>query len=103
MAEIIAETFIGLFLIYMGYRVKWKGNIGTIHPWHYKNLSEEDKTEFCKGCGIGEITVGTGCLLMPYVNLLSRSELGYWIGITAIGIGFLKILLTIIRHNGCLF
>ena len=103
MAEIIVETLIGLFLIYMGYRVGWKGEIATIHRYHYANLSEENKVKFCKGCGIGEIIVGIGCATMPYINLISQSELGYWIGLIAIGVGFLKIVITIIKYNGRLF
>lgn len=102
-AEIIAETLIGLFLIYMGYRVRWKGEIAIIHRYHYANLSEKTRIKFCKGCGIGEIIVGIGCVTMPYINLISQSELGYWIGLTGIGVGFLKIVLTIIKYNGRLF
>ena len=49
------------------------------------------------------MVAGVGCALMPWVNLLTRSEAGYWIGAAAIGIGFLGIVLTILRYNGRLF
>ena len=34
MTERIVETLLGLFLIYLGYRVGWKGEMGTIHRYH---------------------------------------------------------------------
>lgn len=103
MEELIAETLIGLFLIYMGYRVGWKGELAAVHRWHYANLSEENRPKFCKGCGTGEMIVGVGCAVMPYINLISQSELGYWIGLVTIGVGFSKIVLTIIKYHQRLF
>lgn len=100
MAEIITETVLGLLLIFIGYRVGWKGEITTIHRYHYANLSEENKAKFCKGCGIGEIIAGIGCATMPFINQVSQSEMGYWVGLIAISVGFSKIIITIIKYNG---
>ena len=103
MTERIVETLLGLFLFYLGYRVGWKGELWTIHRYHTAYVAEQDRMKFCRGCGIGEMVAGVGCALMPWVNLLTRSEAGYWIGAAAIGIGFLGIVLTILRYNGRLF
>ena len=103
MTERIVETLLGLFLIYLGYRVGWKGEMGTIHRYHTAYVAEQDRMKFCRGCGIGEIVTGAGCALMPWINLLTRSAAGYWIGVLAIGAGFLGIVGTILRYNGRLF
>ena len=103
MAELVVLTIIGLFLIYHGYRVGWKGDMTGIHRYHYANLPEENKAAFCKECGIGEGIMGIGCTLMPYINWVSQTEIGYWTGLFANILGFSKIVLTIIKYNGKLF
>ena len=58
MTERLVETLLGLFLIYLGYRVGWKGELWTIHRYHTAYVAEQDRMKFCRGCGIGEMVAG---------------------------------------------
>ena len=46
MTERLVETLLGLFLIYLGYRVGWKGELWTIHRYHTAYVAEQDRMKF---------------------------------------------------------
>lgn len=102
-SEIILETLLGLFAVYMGYRVGWMGSTAAIHRYHYAFVSEADRPKFCRRLGIAEIVLGAGIAAMPWLNLLTGSDLGYWIGAAAAAVGAAGIVCTIIKYNGRLF
>ena len=48
---------------------------------HYTQLDPKDKKVFTKKIGIGTLLVSIGILVRPIINVISHSELGYYIGL----------------------
>ena len=85
--ELIVEIVIGLFLLFTSYQIGIKENITLLHGYHYTQLDPKDKKVFTKKIGIGTLLVSIGILVMPIINLISHSELGYYIGLILIVVG----------------
>ena len=49
---------------------------------------------------IGTLLVSIGILVMPIINLISHSELGYYIGLILIVVGVFYIIFIIVKYNG---
>lgn len=101
--EIIVELVLGIFCIFSSYQIGVKENITLIHSYHYTNLDPKDKTAFTKRMGIGTFIVGLGTFLIPVLNLLTQSELGYFVGLCSITFGAFLLIVFIIKYNGTLF
>lgn len=100
--ELIVETLLGLLLLWLGYRLAYKGDLRPVHGYHWRTVPEEERPLFCKRLGWGQMAAGLGCLSMPWLNLLA-AELGYWVGMALVLGGFAWIVVTILRHGGRLF
>ena len=74
--ELIVEIVIGLFLLFTSYQIG------------------------IKEIGIGTLLVSIGILVMPIINLISHSELGYYIGLILIVVGVFYIIFIIVKYNG---
>lgn len=98
--ELIAEIVTGLFLLFLAYQVGIKENITFLHSYHYTHLDPKEKKAFAKRIGAGALLAGIGVLAMPVINLLSRSEAGYYMGLGLILAGVLYIIVIIIKYNG---
>jgi hypothetical protein len=92
--ELIVEIVIGLFLLFTSYQIGIKENITLLHGYHYTQLDPKDKI------GIGTLLVSIGILVMPIINLISHSELGYYIGLILIVVGVFYIIFIIVKYNG---
>ena len=68
--------------------------------YHYTQLDPKDKKVFTKKIGIGTLLVSIGILVMPIINLISHSELGYYIGLILIVVGVFYIIFIIVKYNG---
>ena len=66
----------------------------------YTQLDPKDKKVFTKKIGIGTLLVSIGILVMPIINLISHSELGYYIGLILIFVGVFYIIFIIVKYNG---
>ena len=91
--ELIVEIVIGLFLLFISYQIGIKENITLLHGYHYTQV-------FTKKIGIGTLLVSIGILVMPIINLISHSELGYYIGLILIFVGVFYIIFIIVKYNG---
>ena len=98
--ELIVEIVIGLFLLFTSYQIGIKENITLLHGYHYTQLDPKDKKVFTKKIGIGTLLVSIGILVMPIINLISHSELGYYIGLILIFAGVFYIIFIIVKYNG---
>ena len=98
--ELIVEIVIGLFLLFTSYQIGIKENITLLHGYHYTQLDPKDKKVFTKKIGIGTLLVSIGILVMPIINLISHSELGYYIGLILIVVGVFYIIFIIVKYNG---
>lgn len=101
--EIIVELVLGIFLLFIAFQVGCKGNIQLIHKYHYTNLDSKDVKSYTRKMGIGAMIVGIGIILMPIINLISHSDAGYYIGLTAIIVGTIFLVIIVIKYNGTLF
>lgn len=98
--EVVVEIVMGLFLLFLSYQVGIKENITILHSYHYTHLDPRDKKVFTKKIGAGTLVVSIGVIIIPIINLISRSELGYYIGLISIIIGVVYIIFIIIKYNG---
>ena len=98
--ELIIEIVMGMFLLFISYQIGIKGNIILLHDYHYTQLDPKDKRIFTKKVGLGTLLVGIGIVIMPIINLIAHSELGYYIGLALIVIGVLYIIFVIVKYNG---
>lgn len=97
--ELIVEIVIGLFLLFYILSNRYKENITLLHGYHYTQLDPKDKGVY-KKIGIGTLLVSIGILVMPIINLISHSELGYYIGLILIVVGVFYIIFIIVKYNG---
>ena len=73
---------------------------GGVSSVSYTHLNPKDKKAFTKRIGIGSLLVSIGVIAMPIINLISHSELGYYIGLTLIVVGVFYIIFIIVKYNG---
>lgn len=101
--EFIGEILLGVFIIFIGYQIGYKGNIRLVHSYHYGNIEPKDIKQFTKKMGIGTMCVGIGIILMPIINCLIGYELGYYFGLVLVIIGVIMMMHTILKYNRVLF
>lgn len=85
---------------FISYQIGIKENITLLHGYHYTQLDPKDKKVFTKKIGIGTLLVSIGILVMPIINLISHSELGYYTGLILIVVGVFYIIFIIVKYNG---
>ena len=66
------------------------------------NIIIERRVIFAKRIGGGTFLTGAGVFVMPVLNLISGSELGYYAGAAMIALGVCCLLFFIIKYNGSL-
>ena len=71
MESIIVPIALGILLIVLGVN-NYKGNINSIHWYHRKRVSEENKAAFGKLMGIGTMAPGAGCVFFGLLAGLSE-------------------------------
>lgn len=70
MLESIVAIAVGIVLIIIGI-LNRKGIISTLHSYHRKNVSEENRIPFGKMVGLGTIIVGVALALNGIFSLLA--------------------------------
>ncbi len=99
--KIIIETLLRILLIVLAYLIVC-GQIQLLHSYHYQNVSAEYKNPHTQKMGIGNIILGIGILMMPYLNLIYM-PLGYYTVIPFIIVGIVWMIVYTIKYNGSLF
>ena len=67
-----APVILGFLLILLGIS-NMKGNISTLHRYHRKRVTEEDRLPFGRLVGIGTIVVGISIVVNGGCTLLAES------------------------------
>lgn len=99
----LVPVFVGIVLLGMGYFIGVKQKISLVHSYHYKNVAEEDKPDFCKKVGLGNALIGIAVLCVPVLRPLIGETAALAIaGVTAVAAGAL-VISTIIKYNHSLF
>ena len=70
MAEYVGMFVIGILLVIIGIS-NTKGNISSLHSYHRKRVSEEDRIPFGKKVGLGTILCGGSMIVCGIFNVIS--------------------------------
>lgn len=109
MDSLIIPVIVGLVVIIFGVQ-NMRGNISTLHRYHRKRVSEENRIPFGRKVGLGSIIVGCSVILkacFQFVaekqNILLLNTLGTVILIVGLATGFAIIIYAMIKYNKGLF
>lgn len=72
MVEHIAPAILGIVCIVIGCMNR-RGNLSTLHSYHRKRVSEEDRVPFGKLVGLGTILIGVALILTSALYILSST------------------------------
>ncbi len=70
MSSSIGAIFFGIICIIIGI-FNAKGDISTIHSYHRKRVSDEDRIPFGKTVGIGMLIIGASFIIFGGLSLLA--------------------------------
>ena len=82
MSDIITLVILGVFCIILGI-LNCTGNISTLHYYHRKRVSEEDRLPFGRMVGLGTIIIGVSLIvtgILFFVSDISQQNLYLTIG-----------------------
>ncbi len=109
MKESIIFIIIGAICIVLGIRNR-QGNIGSLHAYHTRNISEEDRIPFGKKVGLGTMICGAAVITSGALSAITYlttnpvfTTAGYTIMTVGLVIGLGIALLAIIKYNKGLF
>lgn len=68
MDSFLGPLIIGAVIIFLGIQ-NMKGNISTLHSYHRKRVSEEDRLPFGRKVGTGSIIIGCSIILKACLQL----------------------------------
>ena len=102
MSDIITLVILGVFCIILGI-LNCTGNISTLHYYHRKRVSEEDRLPFGRMVGLGTIIIGVSLIvtgILFFVSDISQQNLYLTIGnvilivglVTGLGLTFYAML-----------
>lgn len=92
----IGTAILGIICILLGISNR-KGHINSLHSYHRKRVSEEDRIPFGKLIGLGTILIGIGLLAyaaFSCLDVLLEKQILTWIGTgfliagLVVGLGF---------------
>lgn len=100
--QVILVSLIGLPVSYMGWYIWKKEQIGLIHSYHYKNVSESDRKPYTKEVGQALMLIGFGVVIAEIIMQFSKlCGLGCY-GSCFI-IAFIKLHKAQMKYNGSWF
>lgn len=109
MDSFIIPFILGIFIILLGIS-NMKGNISTIHWYHRKRVTEENKKPFGKLVGLGTIIIGTSlsaysilCALAEKSQLPFLESVGSVLLIAALLVGLFLSFWAMIKYNHGIF
>ena len=70
MTETIIPVILGAFIIYLGLR-NMTGDISSLHSYHRKRVSEEDRLPFGRMVGIGTVICGASIMLYALISFVA--------------------------------
>lgn len=70
MGSFLGPIFLGIICIVIGI-FNSKGNISTLHSYHRKRVSEEDRIPFGKKVGLGTIIIGISLIIFGVFTFLA--------------------------------
>ena len=87
-----------------------KGNITSLHSYHRKRVTEEDRIPFGKKVGLGTIIIGCGVIILSimsmvtyFTNINAFTTIGYVFLILSIVVGLAISFYAMIKYNKGIF
>ena len=109
MANAIGPAIIGIILVVLGIS-NMRGNISSIHSYHRKRVSEEDKKPFGKLVGMGTLMIGAALIVFGALNYAAEQSgrgvltvIGAALLVIAIVVGLGISLYAMIKYNKGIF
>ena len=109
MDSVLFLFFLGALIVVIGIR-NLKGDVGTLHRYHRKRVSEEDLLPFGRKIGTGTVIIGGVVILKACAqiaaekgNLPLADKIGTVVLITGLAAGFAFILYAMIKYNKGVF
>lgn len=109
MGDILGPIILGILIIIIGF-TNMKGNISSLHWYHRKRVTDENRLPFGRMIGLGTIICGVsiviyGCL--SYVAMKTQVEIftimGSVITILGVGAGLIISFYAMIKYNKGIF
>ena len=109
MENIIIPFIVGVICVIIGIS-NMKGNISTLHSYHRKRVSEEDRIPFGKKVGLGTIIIGCTFIVFSILKalaLVTEQEiytlLSTVVMIAGLVVGLVISLAAMKKYNGGIF
>ena len=109
MTSNIVTFLVGVICIVLGIS-NMRGNISSLHSYHRKRVSDEDRIPFGKQVGLGTILIGIGLIIfsvLSAVTLYTENDIFILIGtavlIVGIVVGLIISFIAMIKYNKGIF
>ncbi|MBR3587595.1 MAG: hypothetical protein IKQ73_08685 [Oscillospiraceae bacterium] len=109
MDSILFLFFLGALIIVIGVR-NLKGDVATVHRYHRKRVSEEDRIPFGKKIGTGTVIIGCAVVAKACAQIAAdkgklplADTVGTVVLIAGLAAGFVFILYAMIKYNKGVF
>ena len=109
MIEFAVACIVGIVLIVLGI-FNMRGNISSLHSYHRKRVSEEDKLPFGRMVGLGIIIIGVSiiigialCTVTEYTQIQAFETVGMGILIAGLVVGTALAFFAMIKYNKGIF
>ena len=109
MEQFLACILIGIILSVIG-GINLKGNISTLHSYHRKRVSEENRLPFARLVGLGTILCGCGVTVFGVLNFVALQMhssaltlVGTVVLIVSLVLGIGLNFYAMIKYNGGIF
>ena len=109
METVVVPVIIGVIVIVLGI-MNLKGNIETLHRYHRKRVSEEDRLPYGRTVGTGTILIGCSVIMMACLEYAAEElkmslpgKTGTVIPAAGLIAGFAIIVYAMFRYNKGIF
>jgi len=100
--ENISMIAIGILLILLGV-FNLKGNIASIHWYNRRKVSKENQIPYCRLHGFGSVIIGASMIVSSILQALGSIELGGFITLAGVIVGFALMLYAQFKYNKGIF
>ena len=109
MTAFIGALIVGVICIILGVS-NMRGNISSLHSYHRKRVSEEDRIPFGKRVGLGTIIIGGSIVLLSILSMATLytdnkifNYVGYAVFAVGLIIGLVITFRAMIKYNKGIF
>lgn len=109
MDAVIGPVILGIFISILGFS-NMKGNLSSIHWYHRKRITEENRLPFGRMIGLGTVICGVSLVVFGCFSLVSEktkidifTTVGSVVAVVGLVIGLVLSLYAMIKYNKGIF